>query len=172
MKQKHSTARAERPAVPLIPIREIRGQRILLDSDLAAIYGVSTSRFNEAIKRNEARFPSDFRFQLTAEEAIALTSQNAILKKGSSSTSQKARSKPGRGRHRKYLPFAFTEHGALQAANVLKSERANAMSVLSFAPLSRCGRNSPGPAPSRRNFLNSNRASRGGSTSTSEPSLR
>ena len=108
--------RAELATAPDIPIREIRGQRVLLDSDLAAIYGVPTFRFNEAIKRNLARFPADFFFQLTKEEAAGLTSQNAILK-------------TGRGQHRKYLPYAFTEHGALQAANVLKSERAVAMSV-------------------------------------------
>ena len=98
-----------------IPIREIRGQRVLLDSELAAIYGVPTFRFNEAIKRNRERFPTDFMFQLTKDEADALTSQIAI-------------SKPGRG-GRRTLPFAFTEHGALQAANVLKSKRAVAMSV-------------------------------------------
>ncbi len=99
-----------------IPIREIRGQRALLDSDLAAIYGVSASRLNEAVKRNRHRFPADFMFQVTREEFDSLRSQIAILK-------------PGRGRHRKYLPFAFTEHGALQAANVLKSKQAVAMSV-------------------------------------------
>src|SRR5437016_14290518 len=98
-----------------IPIREIRGQRVLLDSDLASLYGVPTFRFNEAIKRNRHRFPTDFMFQLTKDEADALTSQIAI-------------SKPGRG-GRRSLPFAFTEHGALQAANVLKSKRALAMSV-------------------------------------------
>jgi len=108
------------PVEPLIsteiPIREIRGQRVLLDSDLAAIYGVPASRLNEAVKRNRHRFPADFMFQLTREEFESLRSQIAILK-------------PGRGGHRKYLPYAFTEHGALQAANVLKSKRAVAMSV-------------------------------------------
>ena len=106
-----------KPLIPAdIPIREIRGQRVLLDSDLAAIYGVPISRLNEAIKRNRDRFPADFLFHLTQEEFASLRSQIAILK-------------PGRGQHRKYLPFAFTEHGALQAANVLKSKRAVAMSV-------------------------------------------
>ena len=104
------------PFIPTdIPIREIRGQRVLVDSDLAALYGVATFRFNEAVKRNRHRFPADFMFQLTKDEAGALTSQIAI-------------SKPGRG-GRRTLPFAFTEHGALQAANVLKSKRAIAMSV-------------------------------------------
>jgi hypothetical protein len=97
-------------------IRTIRGTRVMLDSDLAKIYGVPTFRFNEAIKRNRHRFPEDFMFQLTAEEAAALRSQIAMLKKG-------------RGQHRKYRPYAFTEHGALQAANVLRSSRAVQMSV-------------------------------------------
>jgi hypothetical protein len=97
-------------------IRTVRKQRVILDSDLAALYAVPTFRFNEAVKRNADRFPEDFRFQLTKDEADALTSQIAILK-------------TGRGQHRKYLPWAFTEHGALQAANILNSTRAVAMSV-------------------------------------------
>jgi hypothetical protein len=97
-------------------IRGIRGTRVILDSDLAKIYGVPTFRFNEAIKRNRHRFPPDFMFQLTTEEAAVLRSQIAILKKG-------------RGRHRKYRPYAFTEHGALQAANVLRSPRAVQMNT-------------------------------------------
>jgi len=101
---------------PVTFIRTIRGQRVILDSDLAKIYGVPTFRFNEAVKRNRDRFPEDFLFQLTREEFSALTSQFAILK-------------PGRGQHRKYAPFAFTEHGALQAANVLNSPKACTMSI-------------------------------------------
>jgi hypothetical protein len=97
-------------------IRGIRGTRVILDSDLAKIYGVPTFRFNEAIKRNRHRFPPDFMFQLTTEEAAVLRSQITILKKG-------------RGRHRKYRPYAFTEHGALQAANVLRSPRAVQMNT-------------------------------------------
>jgi len=101
-------------------IREIRGQRVMLDSDLARVCGVPTFRFNEAIKRNKNRFPPDFMFQLDEAEFEALqaslTSQFAILK-------------PGRGRHRKYRPYVFTEHGALQAANILRSPRAVQMSV-------------------------------------------
>ena len=88
----------------------------MLDSDLAAIYGVSISRFNEAVKRNKNRFPADFMFQLTAEENASLRSQFAILK-------------TGRGRHRKYRPYAFTEYGALMAANILNSPRAVQMSI-------------------------------------------
>src|SRR6266705_732500 len=115
-------------------IRSIRGVRVLLDSDLAGIYGVPTFRFNEAIKRNRHRFPEDFMFQLTAKEAAALRSQIAILngtagEELTPNSSQIAILKKGRGQHRKYRPYAFTEHGALQAANVLRSLRAVQMSV-------------------------------------------
>ncbi len=93
----------------------VRGQKAILDSDLALIYGVPTYRFNEAVKRNKERFPEDFRFQLTKEEADSLISQFAM-------------SKPGRG-GRRTLPYAFTEHGAVMAANILNSKRAVRMSV-------------------------------------------
>src|SRR5262249_501101 len=96
-------------------IHTIRGVRVMLDRDLAKIYGVPTFRFNEAIKRNRDRFPPDFMFELTREQFDCLISQNAM-------------SKPGRG-GRRTLPYAFTEHGALQAANVLRSQRAVQMSV-------------------------------------------
>jgi hypothetical protein len=98
-----------------IPIHTVRSQRVVLDSDLAALYGVSTGRFNEAIKRNLKRFPEDFAFQLSAEESLILISQIAI-------------SSPGHGGRRK-LPRVFTEHGALMAASVLNTDRAVSMSV-------------------------------------------
>jgi len=107
-------------------IRTIRGTRVLLDRNLAKIYGVPTFRFNEAIKRNRHRFPPDFMFQLTREEFDSLKSQIAMSKREKSS--QIAMSKIGRG-GRRTLPYAFTEHGALQAANVLRSRRAVQMSV-------------------------------------------
>src|SRR6184192_3618567 len=107
-------------------IRTIRGVRVMLDRDLAKIYGVPTFRFNEAIKRNRHRFPTDFMFQLTRAEFDSLTSQIAMSKPENSS--QNAMSKTGRG-GRRTLPYAFTEHGALQAANVLRSPRAVQMSV-------------------------------------------
>jgi len=97
-------------------ILTVRGQRVMLDSDLARLYGVPTHRFNEAVKRNRNRFPDDFAFVLTAEEVAALISQNAISKK------------PGRG-GRRTPPWAFTEHGAVMAANVLNSPKAVKMSV-------------------------------------------
>jgi ATP-dependent Clp protease ATP-binding subunit ClpA len=97
-------------------IQLIRGQRVMLDADLAALYGVETKRLNEQVRRNATKFPADFMFQLTAEEFDALRSQFATLK-------------TGRGQHRKYLPYAFTEHGALMAAMVLASPRAVEVSV-------------------------------------------
>lgn len=97
-------------------IRTIRGQKVMLDSDLAAIYGVPTKRLNEQVKRNANRFPPDFLFQLTAEEMDSLRSQFATLKKG-------------RGQHRKFLPYAFTENSSITAANVLNSPQAVRMSV-------------------------------------------
>lgn len=96
-------------------IRTIRGQKVILDTDLARIFGVPTFRFNEAIKRNRERFPGDFMFRLTREELEALTSQIAM-------------SKPGRG-GRRTLPYAFSENGAIMAANVLNSPEAVRMSV-------------------------------------------
>lgn len=107
----------------LVPVERIthsilllRGHRAILDRDLAAIYRVSTGRLNEAVKRNIERFPEDFMFQLTREEAERSRSQFAILKSG-------------RGYNLKYLPHAFTEHGAIQAANVLNSPRAVTMGI-------------------------------------------
>src|SRR6476620_8263684 len=107
-------------------IRSIRGVRVMLDNDLAKIYGVPTFRFNEAIKRNRHPFPADFMFQFTREEFDALRSQIAMSKPQNSS--QIAMSS-GKHRGAAYRPYAFTEHGALQAANVLRSERAVQMSV-------------------------------------------
>jgi hypothetical protein len=98
-------------------IRTIRGLKVILDSDLARIYGVATGRLNEQVKRNAKRFPPDFLFQLTKEEAeieLRSRSQIAILKQGMNV---------------KYLPYAFTENGAIMAANVLNSPEAVRMSV-------------------------------------------
>lgn len=97
-------------------IHLIRNQRVVLAHDLAKLYGVTTHRLNEQVKRNLERFPKDFMFQLTNQEVISLRSQFAISKKG-------------RGGQR-YLPFAFTEHGALMAATVLNSPVAIESSIL------------------------------------------
>src|SRR5204863_8697557 len=95
-------------------IREIRGQKVILDTDLAALYGVSTKRLNEQFRRNRSRFPEDFAFQLAPEEATSLRSQIATVSPSVTLLrSQSATLKKGRGRHRKYRPYAFTEHGAL-----------------------------------------------------------
>ncbi len=122
--------RKKPPGVRILTIRE---QKVVLDSDLAAVYGVTTKRLNEQFRRNRKRFPADFAFQLTAEEYEFLRPQIATLEKGRSGGesiwSQTATLKPGRGQHRKYRPWVFTEHGALQAANILRSDRAIAMSV-------------------------------------------
>jgi ORF6N domain len=118
---------------PTITTLTIRRQKVVLDSDLAAVYGVTTKRLNEQFRRNRKRFPTDFAFQLGVEEYQFLGSQIATLEKGRSSgesiRSQIATLKRGRGQHRKYRPWVFTEHGALQAANILRSDRAIAMSV-------------------------------------------
>jgi hypothetical protein len=96
-------------------IRIVRGQRVLLDSDLAALYSVPTHRLNEAVKRNTARFPEDFAFRLTAEEQSHLISQFAISSSGHGG--------------RRTLATAFTEHGAIMAATILSSPRAVEMSI-------------------------------------------
>jgi len=93
----------------------IRGEKVILDVDLARLYGVTTSRLNEQVRRNRQRFPEDFVFQLTAEESAILRSQIATSK-----------SRGGR----RYLPYAFTEHGAIMAANVLNSTRAVSVQVV------------------------------------------
>jgi hypothetical protein len=109
---KHQTALA-------IPVESkilvLRQHRVILDSDLAELYGVPVKRLNEQVKRNRERFPADFVFRLTTEEHDSLRSQIAT-------------SNEGRG-GRRHLPHAFTEHGAIMAATVLNSERAVEMSV-------------------------------------------
>lgn len=94
-------------------IMEIRGQKVILDKDLAALYEVDTKRLNEQVKRNIDRFPEDFMFQLSVEEFSNLKSQFATSSWGG----------------RRYPPYAFTEHGAIMAASVLNSPRAVEMSV-------------------------------------------
>ena len=125
------------PPEPRIPILVIRDQRVILDADLARLYDVETKALNQAVKRNAERFPEDFRFQLTAEEAAALRSQSVTLNDPAANRSQivtglrsqNATLKTGQGQHRKYLPYAFTEFGALMAANVLSSPEAVTMSL-------------------------------------------
>ena len=97
-------------------IHTVRAQKVILDADLAMLFGVPGKRLNEQVKRNATRFPADFMFQLTFEEFVSLRSQIATLKSG-------------RGKHRKYLPYASTENGAIMAATVLNTEQAVRMSV-------------------------------------------
>lgn len=111
-------------------ILSIRGQKVILDSDLAAIYGVTTKRLNEQVKRNAKRFPSDFLFQLTRDEAMAAQhsrSQIATL----DADKNRSQIATGSQKHRdpRFLPYAFTENGAVMAANVLNSPQAVRMSV-------------------------------------------
>jgi len=128
-------------------IATVRGQKVILDSDLARVYGVPTKRLNEQVRRNSDRFPSDFVFQLTLEEAanfksqiatsslqpVAVEHDNGIRSQiATGSILSRSRSQIAtlnRGQNIKYLPYAFTEHGAIMAANVLNSPQAVQMSV-------------------------------------------
>ena len=110
-------------ALALVPVEHItrailivRGHKVLMDTELAELYGVGTKVLLQAVKRNAERFPDDFMFQLTPEEAQLSRSQIATLN-------------DGRGHNIKYLPRAFTEHGAVQASNVLNSPLAVAMGI-------------------------------------------
>jgi len=101
----------------------IRGLNVVLDMELARIYGVTTKVFNQAVKRNKRKFPPDFMFKLTVEEYKDLRSQFAI--------SNRSQIVTGSQKHRdpRYVPYAFTEHGAVMAANILRSPKAIQMSV-------------------------------------------
>lgn len=108
------------PTNAIVPLEQIesrilliRGHKVMLDSDLAELYGVTTKRLNEQVKRNKDRFPADFMFQLTPEEDESLRSHFATSTRGG----------------RRYRPYAFTEHGAIMAASVLNSHRAIEVSV-------------------------------------------
>lgn len=107
-------------------VYSIRGKKVMLDSDLSKIYGVTTSRLNEQVKRNQLRFPEDFMFQLTKEEWTDLMSQDAISNLEENLISQNAIS--NRGGRRK-LPYVFTEHGALMMASVLNTAQAISASL-------------------------------------------
>jgi len=111
-----NSKREEMPAVRVESmIHTIRAQKVILDWDLAAIYGVETKNLNKAVSRNRDRFPQDFMFRLNKDEFVSLRFQIGTSKKG----------KGGR----RYSPYAFTEHGAIMAANVLNSPKAVQMSV-------------------------------------------
>ncbi len=107
-----------KPAVPdevvIDKIYLIRGQKVMIDRDIAELYGVKPIRLREQVKRNNGRFPANFMFQLTAKEVDSMVSQNAI---------------PSKKHLGGFLPYVFTEHGVLMLANILKSERAIQMSI-------------------------------------------
>ena len=128
-------AAVERPTLSIESrILLVRGQKVMLDSDLAELYGVPTGRLNEAVKRNRRRFPEDFMFQLTrreGREVERIRSQVAILK---------------RGQHRKYAPYVFTEQGIAMLSSVLTSERAIAVNIRALAPVARRARGARAPA--------------------------
>ena len=111
---KKETAIAIPDEIIMRKIYYIRNQKVMLDSDLAELYGVETRVLKQAVKRNADRFPLHYMFELTKEENAMLRSQNATLK---------------HGEYSKYLPYAFTEHGVMMLSNVLKSKRAIQVSM-------------------------------------------
>lgn len=121
--KKHVVADFSQPRHLERQVYIIRGQKVMFDADLAALYGIPTERLNEAVKRNLNRFPEDFRFQLNAAETCALRSQIAISNKNSSINSMKERG------GRRYHPYVFTEHGVAMLSSVLRSERAVEMNI-------------------------------------------
>ncbi len=94
----------------------VRGQKVMVDNDLADLYGVETKVLNQAVKRNSDRFPADFMFELTKQEYEFLRSQFVTLENG-------------KGRHRKYLPLVFTEHGVLMLSSILNSKQAITVNI-------------------------------------------
>ncbi|MBC8009413.1 MAG: ORF6N domain-containing protein [Burkholderiales bacterium] len=127
-----ASSRSGPGATPELPrIHTVRKQKVMLDSELAALFGVETKVFNQAIRRNSDRFPKDFAFQLIDEEFAHLKSRSATSSPAPSSLRSQfvTLEKSLKGKHVKYLPWVFTEHGAIMAAMVLRSEHAVAMSV-------------------------------------------
>src|SRR5437016_8374519 len=129
-----------RNKAPDIRILTIRDQKVVLDSELARIYGVPTRTLNQALRRNKKRFPRDFAFQLSGGEYEAMRSQIVIASSvaqdirsqvvtASVARSMRSQTATTSRRNVRYRPWVFTEHGALQAANLLRSDRAIAMSI-------------------------------------------
>ena len=118
-------------------VRIVRGHKVILDATLAALYEVEVRILNQAVSRNMGRFPDDFMFRLTVEEATSLRSQIVILD-------------GGRGRHRKYLPLAFTEQGVAMLSSVLRSRRAVQVNIEIMRASCVCGRcSSPTPTSAK-----------------------
>ena len=118
---------ATKNKAPNIRILTIRDQKVVLDSDLAAVYGVTTRVLNQALRRNRRRFPVDFAFRLSNAEYDSMRSQIVIALSGTADI--RSQIVTASKRNVRYRPWVFTEHGALQAANILRSNRAIAMSV-------------------------------------------
>jgi hypothetical protein len=107
----------EEPILIATKIHELRGIKVMLDFDLAALFGITTKVLNQAVKRNRQRLPEDFMFQLSENEWKSLRSQIVTLNSGT-------------GKHRKYLPLAFTEHGVAMLSGILRSDTAIRMNIL------------------------------------------
>jgi hypothetical protein len=146
------TLKPKRPIASLI--FDLRGQKVILDADLAELYGVATKAFNQAVKRNEDRFPEDFTFQLTAKEWRALRMKNVldVTANQGVTTSRSQIVTTSRFRGIINRPTAFTEHGAIMAATILKSSEAVAMSAFVVRTFMQMREQSlrPGPAESLR----------------------
>lgn len=110
-------------------IYEIRGERAIIDRDLANLYEIETKRLKEAVKRNIKRFPKDFMFKLTKEEWEDIRFQVEAVENDNSLRSQIATLKKGRGQHSKYMPYAFTEQGVAMLSGILNSDKAIAMNI-------------------------------------------
>lgn len=129
MAKKNETAKVESASIqPLENIENlihvIRGKQVMLDVDLARLYGVETKRLNEQVKRNIERFPEDFMFQLTREEAESSRSQFATLNEDGELSRSQFATLNGRGHNIKHLPYAFTENGVAMLSTVLRSQQA------------------------------------------------
>jgi phage regulator Rha-like protein len=110
-------------------IYEVRGERVMLDKDLATLYEIEAKVLNQAVKRNSKRFPKDFMFQLTMDEFEDLRFQIETSENSSSSRSQIVTLKTGRGNNIKYLPYVFTEQGVAMLSGILNSDKAIAMNI-------------------------------------------
>lgn len=119
--------KAKKPIETLI--LAMRGQKVILDADLAAVYGVATKVLNQAVKRNAERFPQDFLFELTPEEVLSISQIVTSETVSPDTAAMRSQIVTASKRNIRYRPWAFTEHGALMAASVLNSKEAVEMSV-------------------------------------------
>lgn len=110
-------------------IYELRGERVMIDRDLAALYEIETKALNLAVKRNIKRFPKDFMFQLTSAEWEDIRLQIETLESGDSLRLQNVTLKKGRGQHTKYMPYVFTEQGVAMLSGILNSDKAISMNI-------------------------------------------